>query len=232
MRARRAEQSGNIFEGDPARLLICPTCQKALPRAAAAGARCMKCSRPIRDERREFCRDCEEKEQAFDKAFAAFVYEKGMRESVLRMKFENRREYLDFYAAALWQESRGFLKETRPEAIIPVPMHPRKVRERGFDQCRLLADKLRTRSGIPVLRGCIVRERYTKPQKGLSGAERRKNMAGAFRVPDPSRLPKRVLLLDDIFTTGNTVNEIARVLRAGGVRQICVLTLCITREGL
>lgn len=211
------------------RELICPDCRKDLPWAARAQARCMKCSRPIEDERAEYCPSCARTEHAFDRAHAVFVYEKGMRKSVLRMKFQNRREYLDFYAKAMAAESRAFLKSSGARAVLPVPMFPRKVRERGYDQCLLLAKKYTALTGLPLITGNLVRVRNTKPQKGLSAGERVTNLRDAFAVCSPRDLPESVLILDDIYTTGSTADEISRVLHASGVKRIFVLALTIAR---
>ena len=213
---------------DP-RKLICPACFDALPWAADAGPRCMRCSRPLEDERAEYCARCEGAEHTFDRARAVFLYEKGMRGSVLRMKFENRREYLDFYARSLQMESRDFLRAGRPQAVLPVPMYQRKVRTRGYDQCRILAQKYAALTGLPLITDEVIRVRNTLPQKGLSRQERTRNLRGAFAVKDGTVLPPDVLLLDDIFTTGSTADEISRVLRENGAERISVLALCITR---
>ena len=213
---------------DP-RKRICPSCFDTLPWTADAAARCMCCSRPLEDERAEYCDRCAGAEHAFDRACAVFLYQKEMRKSILRMKFENRREYLDFYARAMQLESRDFIRMQRPQAVLPVPMYPKKVRARGYDQCRILAEKYAALTGLPLIADKVIRVRNTLPQKGLSGQERTRNLKGAFRVKDGTVLPPDVLILDDIFTTGSTADEMSRVLRANGVERISVLALSITQ---
>lgn len=212
---------------DP-RKRICPSCFDTLPWTGDAAARCMRCSRPLEDERAEYCDRCAGSEHAFDQAFAVFLYEKGMRKSILRMKFENRREYLDFYARAMQLESREFIRMHRPQAILPVPMYPQKVRARGYDQCRILAEKYAALTGLPLIADGVIRVRDTRPQKGLSRQERARNLRGAFQVKDGMVLPPDVLILDDIFTTGSTADEMSRVLQKNGVERISVLALSIT----
>ena len=257
---RRCPLCDTILE-EPQKL-ICGDCKKKLPRTSNAKAQCMKCSRPIEDEREAYCAACSKTAHAFEQAHAVFTYEKEMRKSVLRMKFENRREYLDFYAQAMAEESRLFLKRTGVQAVIPVPMHPAKVRRRGYDQCRLLTEKFTELTGLELITDRLVRVRDTKPQNGLTAAGRITNLRGAFELdphsvkspgarlrslrfsalpvwkhrnrPDrevysPRPLPKRILLLDDIYTTGSTVDEISRVLLAAGVEKVYVLALCIAR---
>jgi len=223
--------------------LICEKCRGELPWTAKAEAQCMKCSRPIEDVREAYCQACAKTEHAFEQAYAVFTYEKGMRESVLRMKFENRREYLDFYAQAMAEGSRVFLRTAKPQAVMPVPMYPAKVRRRGYDQCRLLAKKYAELTGLELITDRLVRVRDTQPQKGLTAADRVRNLRDAFavrppgqkrreycqRVPSREALPQRVLLLDDIYTTGSTVDACSRALLAAGVEKVFVLALCIAR---
>ena len=212
---------------DP-RKRICPSCFGTLPWNADAAARCMRCSRPLTDERAEYCDRCAGAEPAFGQAFAVFLYEKGMRKSILRMKFENRREYLDFYAQAMQMESRDFIRIQRPQAILPVPMYPKKVRRRGYDQCRILAEKYAALTGLPLIADSVIKVKDTRPQKGLSRQERARNLRGAFKVKNGTVLPPDVLILDDIFTTGSTADEMSRVLQKNGVERVSVLALSIT----
>ena len=104
-----------------------------------------------------------------------------------------------------------------------MPLHPKRIRNRGFNQALLLAQGF---PGVPLAREAVVRTRPTAPQVGLNPKERRDNVKGAFTVPDPGLVKgKNVLLIDDLFTTGSTVKECARVLRKAGARQVEVLTV-------
>ena len=149
-----------------------------------------------------------------------------MRESVLRMKFHNRRDYLDFYAAAMLQRHRKFLQEVKPQTLLGVPVHPSKRRERGYDQCRLLARKISGLCGIPVSEDNLVRIRYTKPQKGLGRRERTINLQDAFRLNDPAQIREPVLIIDDIYTTGATIDAVTAQMNRDGLRHVYCLALC------
>lgn len=111
------------------------------------------------------------------------------------------------------------------DLLVPVPLHPRRERERGFDQTRLLAARLSRRLGIP-LGGRVVRVKRTEPQFGLDLKDRRRNLAGAFKVGDPERFHhRRVLIVDDIMTTGTTVQELSTALKSAEAAGIGVLTV-------
>ena len=109
------------------------------------------------------------------------------------------------------------------DLIVPVPLHPKRLKQRGFNQALLLA---RAFPEVPLGREAVVRVRHTVPQVELKPKERRDNVKGAFAVPDPALVKgKNVLLLDDVYTTGATVRECAKVLRRAGARRVDVLTV-------
>ncbi len=112
------------------------------------------------------------------------------------------------------------------DILIPVPLHPRRLRERGFNQSLLLARVISRLKKIPLACHLLERVRYTPPQTQLSGSEREKNVRGAFCLRSNHFLAeKTVLLIDDVFTSGATVNECTRVLKEAGAREVQVLTL-------
>jgi ComF family protein len=119
-----------------------------------------------------------------------------------------------------------FLGRCRAELIVPVPLHPKRLRWRGFNQSVLLARQVSRAYATPMDPFVLVRHRETPPQTQLSEEERRKNMRGAFTV-HPNRAVKNrtILLVDDVYTSGATVNECSRALRRGGARDVYVLTL-------
>jgi competence protein ComFC len=111
------------------------------------------------------------------------------------------------------------------DILIPVPLHPDRLRQRGFNQSLLLARQISRRHSIPVDFLALERIRMTAPQVELSGAERKKNLHGAFRVRKKENIrQKNILLVDDVFTTGTTVRECSKVLLQAGAKQVDVLT--------
>ncbi len=119
-----------------------------------------------------------------------------------------------------------FLGQLRAELIVPVPLHPKRLRWRGFNQSLLLARQVSRAYGTPVDPFVVVRRRETPPQTQLTEEERRRNMRGAFAVNSGTPIKnKTILLVDDVYTSGATVNECSRVLRRAGAKAVYVLTL-------
>lgn len=184
----------------------------------------MKCGKPVESPEKEFCGDCERTRHLFDQGRAAFTYSGSMRKSVYRMKFQNRRDYLDFYAEAMVRTGERYLSCWRPEVIVPIPMHWKKRAARGYNQAELLAMRISRLTGIPCERKLLRCVRYTGDQKELGRNERLRNLRGSFEVC--SATPSRILLVDDVYTTGSTMDEAARALRTAGARQLFFLVLC------
>ncbi len=118
------------------------------------------------------------------------------------------------------------------ELILPVPLHASRLRRRGFNQALLLARPLARRRHLPTPHSLLVRSRRTRPQVGLSEKVRRRNMAGAFTVTEPRRVRNRaILLVDDVYTTGATLEECAATLRRAGAKRVDALVLLRARAG-
>ena len=217
----RCPMCDRIIEADR---LICEDCAKDLP--WIRDPFCLKCGRQIDDETQEYCPDCMRLNHIFDYGRCVFRYEGRLRDALMRMKFDNRRDYLDFFAATASVYSKSFLQRTGAEVIVPVPMHPRKRRERGFDQCRILARKISERTGLVDGSRILCRTRYTSPQKGLTMQERRDNLENVFSCPSGQMPYKKVLVLDDIYTTGATMDEMAAALKNAGAEEVYTLALC------
>lgn len=122
--------------------------------------------------------------------------------------------------------SRFGIKFPAGTVIIPIPMHPRRERVRGFNQSLLLADFLGEKLGLPVLAGILLKVKNVEPQVTLEAEERRKNVKGVFKVVDGERIKNRtVILVDDVKTTGATLEEAARVLKEAGVKRVWAVTI-------
>lgn len=206
----------------------CDSCAAGLP--WVSGPKCMKCGRQLADDRVEYCGDCRKSAHFFDEGAAAFTYSGGIRDSVYRMKFQNRRDYLPFYAEAMERVLRAYLQRWQPEIILPVPMHPRKRRLRGYNQSELLAKELSRLTGIPMAGDVLRCVRLTSDQKKLDRRARRKNLRGSFAVAGHFSGFRRVLLVDDVYTTGSTVDELGRVLKLCGVQRVYFIVLCTGKE--
>lgn len=216
---------GGVVEQDAA-VAVCPGCEACLERVQSP--LCPRCG--VVFESRQgpdhLCGECQADPPPFRRARAAVLYEGPPATAIKRFKFGRQLAYLPVLQHWLKQP---WCQELLDEAdlLIPVPLHPRRLKARGFNQALLLAQGF---PKLPLGREVIVRVRHTIPQIGLNPKERRDNVRDAFAVPHPEQVKgKKILLLDDLYTTGATAKECARVLRKAGARQIEVLTVARVR---
>ncbi|MCE9507680.1 MAG: ComF family protein [Alphaproteobacteria bacterium] len=178
------------------------------------------------------CAACMEREPAFDRSRSAVTYNEASRKLVLAFKYGDRLHTVHTFVP--WMLRAGQELIGQADFIVPVPLHHRRLRERRFNQSALLAQEIAKASGQIYIPDALLRTRHTLPQKGLKARERDKNVRGAFAVNDSyhSRLrDKNILLIDDVFTTGATLNECARVLKAAKASSVSVLTIArVTKE--
>ncbi len=197
---------------------------------------CRWCGKPFDQQARTspLCGLCLQGRFRFDGARSAVRYEGVGREAVHALKFHRKprlAQPMGEWMAVVLQRARegddGLLPEgwLTPDWLIPVPLHPATYRRRGYNQATLLAQTVSERTGIPVLDDLVVQVRRTKPQATLGERERWENVKGAFEVTTPEAIKGRVVVVvDDVMTTGATVNEIARLLKRDGARLVYCLT--------
>ena len=169
------------------------------------------------------CATCTSNPLQYDYARSAAVYEGALREALHALKFTGRRALSNPLGDLAAEQCVGSLPGGI-DALIPVPLARERERERGFNQSTLLARRIGRRLDVPTRPGWLARIRSTRPQSDLSAAERRANVRGAFRASDHAA-GRHVLLVDDILTTGATLDACARALRAAGARRVGVLTV-------
>lgn len=184
---------------------------------------CMKCGKKIKEDG-EFCEDCKKKTHYFDRGRALYEYQ-SVASCIYRMKYGGRREYADFFGEEMARYLGNFIRQVKPDGIIPIPLHSKRLRKRGYNQAALLAKALGEQMEIPVLDGFLVRVKNTKPLKLLNPEERQNNLKRAFNIAENDVKLKTILLVDDIYTTGSTIDEVSRVLRQYGVEKIFFVTL-------
>ncbi|NTU77138.1 MAG: ComF family protein [Alphaproteobacteria bacterium] len=209
---------------------LCPECWKAIRYIAAPF--CVRCGAPfeVPVEDGTLCGACLDKLPDYDSARSAMVYDDASRALVLRLKHADRLHMVP--ALATWLQRVGGEILDRADMIIPVPLHRWRLLHRRYNQAALLAQNLGKATGVPVAVEALLRVRATPTQGRLNREQRAKNVAGAFK-PHPrwasSIMEKKIVLIDDVLTTGATVNACAKALRKAGAAEIHVLTLARVR---
>jgi ComF family protein len=198
------------------------------------GPVCPTCGRPfgspeaLAHSPQHECLSCRKDQPQFDQALAAGLFEGPLREAIHVFKYKPL-QALGVPLAA-WMADQ--VRMTVPlDIAMPVPLHRSRLRHRGFNQALLLAQGVSGRFSVPLSYENLLRTRSTRPQVELSGRERAENVRGAFAVDRPGEVrDRKVLLIDDVFTTGATMNECAKVLKDAGAAAVTVLTLARTAE--
>ncbi|MDO4327817.1 MAG: ComF family protein [Lachnospiraceae bacterium] len=225
---RRCPVCGEIVV--PRGELICPDCKNEL--SFVSGSLCLKCGKELLSEDGEYCQDCMRRRRTFDRGAALLNYNEVSARSIAQIKYKNKREYLDFYSQEMVRRLGKRMYRMQADALIPVPVHPDRKRTRGYNQAEELANRIGKRTGIPVCSHVLVRSKKTAPQKELTPEQRLKNLEQAFSVKEETLRefwPKldSVILVDDIYTTGSTIEACARVLKRAGIRKVSFISICI-----
>ena len=189
---------------------------------------CLKCGKQLGQEEKEYCSDCERIKHLYVQGTALYDYG-SMADSVFRFKYGGRAEYAAFYGRDLYEKKAEWLAGIRPDALVPVPVHSSRMRGRGYNQAYLIARELSRYCGIPVRNNLIGRTRRTKPLKNLSHEERQNNLKKAFKILKNDVKLSTIVIIDDIYTTGSTVDAMSRTFREAGVGQIYFMALAIGR---
>jgi ComF family protein len=172
------------------------------------------------------CGDCLQPSWAFDKARSLFAYEEVVAGLIHKLKYSGNMNGLATFRWLIEQSTVVHDLDT-PDLIIPVPLHGQRLRKRGFNQALVLVRNLLPQEKDKIKYNILERSRNTPSQAGLSGVERRRNLKNAFVVTRPELVAgKKILIFDDVLTTGSTVNECAQVLKLAGCKRVEILTLC------
>ena len=150
---------------------------------------------------------------------APYLYEERLKDAIQLIKYAGKSYVVNSLGALLGTFAKNWINETKEMVMVPVPLHRKKIRQRGYNQSVLLARAVSPILGVETDFFTLTRTRFTGSQTGLSTEQRRKNVKGAFEVIDNNSLKgKTVVLVDDVATTGSTVNECSRILKKGGLR--------------
>lgn len=206
---------------------LCHRCRERLPWTAYS---CKRCARPLADDDAETCGSCDNQDIYFDRTFAPFLFDQFIREAIYEFKFNGKLNYGMLLARLLARYVRQRQLEA-PDMLVPVPLYHKRLRKRGFNQALKVARVLGKSIHCPVSFKDVRRIRETQEQMELPAAQRYANVRNAFALRT-SRSPfngKRVAVIDDVMTTGNTVNEMAKCLRRAGAKEIHVWVIARTK---
>lgn len=209
---------------------------------------CFHCGKILSVQQRGLCIDCfnliprtdpallqREFERKFSKAgiieefYAPFIFEK---EGALQSLIHNLKYNMQFgigklLGETLYKEARSALESWNAEVLVPIPLHPIKKADRGYNQSYFIAKGISKLSGIRINTRILKRKRYTETQTQLSAIERKENISGAFQIRKRAKVPSSAILIDDVITTGSTISEAARVMKIAGVGKIFALSLAL-----
>lgn len=211
-------------------VLICTYCRETLQYVSEPY--CMKCGKPLADREKLYCFDCEDKRKReipsyYERGVALFTYQSAGK-GLLDVKYHNRREYAAFYGREAARRYGSLIcRDWKPDVIVPVPVHVMRRWERGYNQAELYGAEISNALGIPMRSRLLVRTKRTTAQKKLRPEERLMNLNRAFMLGEPVTGIRSVLLVDDVYTTGSTIEANARVLRKAGVERVYFLAMAI-----
>ena len=211
---------------------VCPVCESVVKSPGVCGecqekiiiikdTGCTVCGKPLHNGKTLKCDACRKLSRSFDKNYVLFEYAGDIKKSIYRFKYQNTRNYGEAYASVFASEYGKEITGRNIDAIIPVPMAAAKLKKRGYNQAEVWARALSNELAIPLDFKSMIRNRDTLPMKELSDRQRIDNLKGAFSI-DKSAIGKydNVLLVDDIYTTGATLDECASLLKKSGVKKV------------
>jgi ComF family protein len=198
---------------------LCTGCAGDLAKNTIA---CSVCALPLQNPFDRICGQCQQKPPHFDQSIAPYLYEYPLDRLIQRFKFRGDLRCGRILAGLLLDSLQQTSVAIEAQALIPVPLHRRRLFERGFNQSRELARDIGKGLGLPLLDNQLTRVRNTRAQSELDAGRRHANVRGAFAVQSSIKLPSRIALIDDVMTTGSTVNECALCLKNAGVDQVSI----------
>ncbi|MCW8982749.1 MAG: ComF family protein [Gammaproteobacteria bacterium] len=199
---------------------LCETCGQGL---ALNEQCCWRCAIPLPSPS-EICGQCLKKPPPFDSLYAPFLYQDGIRELLLTLKFNQKLSHARLLGALLSEKLSNHVAQLDelPDAIVPVPLHSKRERQRGFNQALELLRPVARRLQLDINHQLVMRGAATTKQTKLSADERRRNLKGAFSVRKGVAVPRHLVIFDDVVTTTATVTEMAKTLKSAGAKRIDV----------
>ncbi|MBN1234003.1 MAG: ComF family protein [Candidatus Coatesbacteria bacterium] len=204
--------------------LVCSDCINNIP--SFEPPLCSICGLPL--EGNEFCLHCEKQTEIFSRISSYGPYNSSLGELIRLFKFNSRTFLLNVLGECIYKSFKRDLEGMEHDAIIPVPLHLFRYLSRGFNQSALLSKYLSERSGIPVAENWLLRIKNTRQQSLLNAEERKHNLKNAFKIKKKRTDLKKVILVDDVYTTGSTARACSEELYKEEVEEITILTVART----
>ena len=204
---------------------VCSKCRQRLP--FVGKNICGVCGKELSVPFSNRCKDCGSTKHEFDEGRSVFLYHSSMKNIMYRFKYSNARYMARFFAMIAKEKYGDWMRKKGVEAIVPVPMFAWKKRIRGYNQAEVFGKALADCMGIPCLPDLVIRKKNTVPQKCLSRKKRKENLKNAFKIQGYDVKLNCVLIVDDIYTTGTTMDAMAQLLKENGIERVLCLTICI-----
>ncbi len=225
---RRCPICGDI--ASPRGNLACPSCLDILK--LVIEPKCKKCGKQVEYEEQEFCFDCHKKDHQYSYGISLWEYDATMKRSISDFKYKGRREYADFYIDEFVKHYASEISAISPDILVPIPIHKSKLAVRGYNQAEILCKGIGEKLGIEILTDLLIRDKKTLPQKQLNDKERFKNLQKAFSFNHKAKNKygkaiNKILLIDDIYTTGSTIEACSRILLNSGIKEVYFASICI-----
>ncbi len=212
------EKSLKEQETHPEKHNICPRCARKLKWVKEPF--CKICGKPLEETEQHCCSDCEDKRHSFTEVRSLWQYEGEAKALIERLKYANRRDYGAFIGQEMARVYGEYLKRREVEVIVPIPLSKKRMRQREYNQAALISRELSRMIQIPTNENILKRRLDTTPQKNLGMQDRKKNLENAFFIEENELQFRKVVLIDDIYTTGNTMDAAALALKGCGVSQV------------
>jgi ComF family protein len=205
---------------------LCRACAAELPLLQNT---CLQCALPLEGNTDQHCGACQTHSPYYDHTIALFDYADPVKQMITQFKFHQQLLYATIFGKMLVEKIRSTFNDAfQPMCLMPVPLHPSRLRERGYNQALELARSISKPLRLPIDYRSLVRTRMTEQQSLTAEDKRQTNVHNAFALTKPMN-GEHIVLVDDVMTTGHTINECSRLLKKNGVQKITVLTIARTR---
>ena len=189
----------------------------------------LKMRKEIFDAQKEYCEDCAKRKKSYEYGMALLNYDELTEKIMINIKYHNKREYIKALSKLLLSRYGSEILKLKVDVLLPIPVHKKRLRQRGYNQSTLITKEVAKELNLSYSEDVLVRNKNTKAQKELSPEQRLANLNATFACSEEAKKYRKVLLVDDIYTTGSTIEACTRLLKEKGVREVYYVSLAIGR---